>query len=174
MKNTKSERLFTVQKLCMRILFGDRDAYLDKFKTCSRAREKNNQKLGPGFFCMEHTKPLFNQMEILAFKNLYNYHICIDTLKTLKSRIPSCLYNLYTISTRNNQNLLLFTSRADTGLYISNRINCWNNCVKLIATSQKIHEIKISKFKCDLKKSLLEIQNSFDNIEWYQDLNFTL
>ena len=34
--------------------------------------------------------------------------------------------------------------------------------------------IKISKFKKDLKKTLLKIQNAFNSVEWYPDLNFTL
>ena len=63
-RKSKSKKLFSVQKLCIRILFGHQNAYLDKFKTCSRARALGNQKLGPEFFCKEHTKPLFHKMEI--------------------------------------------------------------------------------------------------------------
>ena len=33
---THSQTLFTIQKHCMRILFGDKEAYLDKFKTYCR------------------------------------------------------------------------------------------------------------------------------------------
>ena len=42
--------LFTVQKKCVRILFGDREKYLDKFKTCARVRELDSQKIGPSFY----------------------------------------------------------------------------------------------------------------------------
>ena len=38
--------IFRAQKKCIRILFGDKEAYLDKFKTCARARVKYDQKLG--------------------------------------------------------------------------------------------------------------------------------
>ena len=50
----------------------------------------------------------------------------------------------------------------------------WNNCVKLIAKSETLFEIKVSKFKKDLKQILLKIQNDYDTIEWYPDHNFTL
>ena len=58
--------------------------------------------------------------------------------------------------------------------YIKSRVNIWNNCIKLIARSETLTTIKISKFKKDLKKTLLKIQNAFNNVEWYPDLNFTL
>ena len=40
---THSEKLFTIQKHCMRILFGDKEAYLDKFKTSCRTRPIETQ-----------------------------------------------------------------------------------------------------------------------------------
>ena len=105
---------------------------------------------------------MFNKLGILAFQNLFNYQICLETLKTIKSRTPQSLFQLYVISTRNNQ------------LYLEARANIWNNCIKLIARSETLTTIKISKFKKDLKKTLLKIQNAFNNVEWYPDLNFTL
>ena len=58
---THLDRLFRVQKHCVRLLFGDLDKYLDKFKTCARARPYGKQILGSEFFCKEHTKPLFSE-----------------------------------------------------------------------------------------------------------------
>ena len=57
--NTK--KLFTVQKRCMRILFGDLEAYKEKFKTWACVREFGKQTLGETFYKKEHTKPLFLQ-----------------------------------------------------------------------------------------------------------------
>ena len=76
------------------------------------------------------------------------------------------------VSTRNNQ--LYLRARADETPYIKSRVNIWNNCIKLIARSQTLTTIKISSFKKDLKKTLLKIQNAFNSVEWYPDLNFTL
>ena len=169
---TCSEKLFKIQKHCIRILFGDLEKYLDKFKTSARTRPFETQRLGAEFFCKEHTKPLFNKLAILAFQNLFNYQICLETLKTLKSRTPQSLFQLYVVSTRNNQ--LYLRARADETPYIKSRVNIWNNCIKLIARSETLTTIKISKFKKDLKKTLLKIQNAFNSVEWYPDLNFTL
>ena len=47
--NNKLLPLFKLQKKCLRILFGDKEAYLDKFKTCARVRLFEEQKLGAEF-----------------------------------------------------------------------------------------------------------------------------
>ena len=93
-----TDRLFATQKHCIRILFGDLKAFLDKQRTCCRARPFESQRLGHEYYCKEHTKPLFHKHQILSFKNLYNYQICIETLKVLKFKYPACLFNLFTIS----------------------------------------------------------------------------
>ena len=74
------------------------------------------------------------------------------------------------VSTRNNQ--LYLRARADDTPYIKSRVNTWDNCINLIARSETT--IKISKVKKDLKKTLLKIQNAFNSVEWYPDLNFIL
>ena len=51
-------------------------------KTCTtiaQTRPFETQRLGAELFCKEHTKPLFNKLGILAFQNLFNYQICIET-----------------------------------------------------------------------------------------------
>ena len=128
---TCTEKLFKIQKHCIRILFGDLEKYLDKFKTSARTQPIETHRLGAEFFCKEHTKPLFNKLGILFFQNLLNYQICLETLKPLKSRTPQSLFQLYVISTRNNQ--LYLRARADGTPYIKSRVNIlWNNCIKLI------------------------------------------
>ena len=41
--------LFITQKKCIRILFGDTEAYKNKFMTCARSREYGSQILGDIF-----------------------------------------------------------------------------------------------------------------------------
>ena len=108
----------------------------------------------------EHTKPLFHKHKILAFKNLYNYQICLEILKILKTKIPYYLFQLHPLSSRNNQNFLV--ANRNSSLFITNIIKLWNNCLKVIFNTQTITETKISKFKLDLKKILLKVQNAFD------------
>ena len=104
--------------------------------------------------------------------NLFNYQIRLETLKILKSRTPQSLFQLYVLSTRNNQ--LYLRARADDTPYIKSRVNIWNNCIKLIARSETLTTIKTLKFKKVLKKNLLKIQNAFKSDEWYPDMNFTV
>ena len=71
----------------MRILFGDKHAYLEKFKTCCRTRPVDMQKL---------SMPLFHKNDILTYRNLYNYHVRIETLKILKSKkVPFPLNSIH-------------------------------------------------------------------------------
>ena len=72
--NSKLDPLFKIQKKCLRILFGEKKAYLDKFKTCAQVREIDNQQLGTEFYEREHSKPLFNNSSIMNAKNLHIYH----------------------------------------------------------------------------------------------------
>ena len=120
----------------MRILFGDKEAYLDKFKTSCRTRPIETQILGTAYYMKEHTKPLFHKHKILAFKNLYNYQICLETLKILKSKIPYYLFQLHPLSSRNNQNFLV--ANRNSSLFITNRIKLWNNCVKKARRGAKV------------------------------------
>ena len=57
----KINELDLIQKKCVtvRILFGDFNAYIDKFKTCGKTRPFISQILGSYFYKKENTKPLF-------------------------------------------------------------------------------------------------------------------
>ena len=90
--------LFIAQKYCIRILFGDKESYLDKFKTTARARPYGLQALGQEFYEKEHTKPLFNNHEIMTVHNLYDYQILNSMYKILKLRTPIIIYSCLHIS----------------------------------------------------------------------------
>ena len=126
-------------------MFGNKEEYLNKFKTCVRARPIESQKLGAKFYQKEHTKPLFKKTGIMAFRNLYNYHICLETLKILKTKSPHVLYNIYPLSSRNYGNFIIHQRNAT--MFISCRIKIWNDCLKLISINQSTAEAEIGKFK---------------------------
>ena len=79
-------------------MFGDYNAYIDKFKTCSRAIPIYNQILGEEFYSKEHFKPLFKNNGILAINNLYTYHCFMETFKIIKFQSPIGMYSLYSFS----------------------------------------------------------------------------
>ena len=46
---SKLKSVSTAQKHCIRIMFGDNEAYLEKHRTAARTRDIDTQKLGPEF-----------------------------------------------------------------------------------------------------------------------------
>ena len=62
--NRKFNKLFNAQKKILRVLFGDREKFLDKFRTCIRARPYPEQNLPTEFYVKEHSKPLFNSLHV--------------------------------------------------------------------------------------------------------------
>ena len=68
------------------------EKFLDKYRTCTRARPYPEQKLPSEFYIKEHSKPLFNKNNILNLKNLYFYHCANETFKILKFRSPNIMY----------------------------------------------------------------------------------
>ena len=70
------DKLFRLQKRCIRIIFGDREKFLDRFCAATRTRVFGSQSLGASFYSKEHTKPLFTDNSILTVQNLYTYLSC--------------------------------------------------------------------------------------------------
>ena len=92
--NRKFNKVFNAQKKILRVLFSNREKFLDKFRTCIRARPYPEQNLPTEFYVKENSKPLFNKNKILNLKNFYLYHCANETFKILKFRSPFVVYNL--------------------------------------------------------------------------------
>jgi hypothetical protein len=153
--------LWTIQKQCVRVLFGDREAFHDKFNTCARTRPYDQQVLGNKFYMPEHTKPLFATYKILSVHNLYTYHCFMETYKILKFRTPWSLYEKYNISERKPTLLIAgfpspnFTDRTTF---------LWN----LTAPKLKFDDFspKVSGIKNCIKRALLINQHKDLPLEW--------
>ncbi len=146
-------------------MFGDRQMYLDKFRTCARTREFGKQVLGKEFYCKEHSKPLFSKHKILAFKNFYNYQLCLDMFKLLNNEVPVTLHNLVVRSHRNNCTLLIVPKLPRNCLVYRSTV-AWNIASKALVYDKTIDEIKVGHLKSLLRTSLLELQNKHDINEW--------
>ena len=155
--------LFRAQKQCLRILFGDKDAYLDKFKTCARSRPFGNQKLGTEFYIRENSKPLFTEHKLMSVFSLYHYHSAAEAFKLLKFHIPISLYGLFTLPERPGKETFLLTSRSsDSFVYgASAALNSVRSKLKLTDFS-----ITTSSFKTHLKAVILDQQSAGDEYEW--------
>ena len=165
-------KIFTVQKHSIRILFGDRKSYLEKFQTCVRVRPKGEEKLGSEFYSREHTKPLFMEQKLLSVKNLYHYFCILDVFKILKFRNPISLYDVYKISNRESSLALITPKRSNQFFYKSSV--AWNSIYKkCLAKPDSDFTTKISYFKDELRKLLLLKQSEGKEVEW-QKSNFQL
>ena len=161
----KLNPLFLAQKKCIRIIFGDTEAYLEKFRTCARTREYGSQKLGVEFYEREHSKPLFVTHGLLCIQNLYRYHCILETYKILKYRQPISMYSLFTRS-RRKDDLLITPSLSDNFNCQSCRL--WNKYRQVCGVSDMITNTTICTFKSGLKRSLLDAQKRYDSVEFIE------
>ena len=165
------EKLFILQKKCIRILFGDLEAYLDKFRTCARARPYGDQILGAEFFRKESTKPLFTEQKLLTIHNLYTYHCCLEIFKILKFRAPLSLHDMFNLSHR--KHTLVITEKP-TDAFVYRSAVLWNKLRKNLPNfSLYDFSIKLSFLKTLTKSLLFKNQGLHDQKEWCQ-YNFEL
>ena len=155
------ESLWTSQKKCVRSLFGDYEAYQDKFKTACRTRSIDRQQLGQEFFALEHTKPLFKEHKIMSLHNLYTYHCFMETFKILKFRTPISLFSEYTLSTRKPTTII---TASPSKTFIDSSSLLWNT----IAPKLKLHDYsaKVNIVKSKLKNSILTNQHCENKFDW--------
>ena len=158
--------LFRAQKKCIRTLFGDKNAYLDKFMTCSRTRPftgKNSQQLGGEFFMKEHSKPLFNAAKLLTIHNLYSYHTTSQVYGILKYRSPISLFNTLYLSHR--KETLLITPHPSLK-YIHNASTTWNTARRILGLECTDFSTTQSLVKSTIKNHLLKSQTTGSNSDW--------
>ena len=165
-KQTKLKNIFKVQKKAMRVIFGDREKFLDKFKTCVRARPFSEQKLTAAFYIKEHTKPLYIKHKILTVQNLYFYHSCCEVFKIFKLFLPKPLYELFNFSTRSHKNLYINTPQPSDSFEYRTSV-MWNEARKILTTTPD-SSTSISVVKNELKNLLLQNQTLGDEINWIE------
>ena len=169
--SNKLTPLYTSQKHCVRILFGDKAAYLDKFKTSVRSRPYESQKLGADFYIREHTKPLFNAQKILTVQNVYQYHTLLETFKLMKTHTPISIFSCFTKSQR-KETLLISPTHSHNFLYKASSL--WNT-YRAIPGQVQEHDFSagIGYTKNKIKELLFMRQKIGDREEW-ADENFNL
>ena len=144
-------KLFRLQKRCLRIVFGDREKFLDKFCTAARTRVFGSQSLGASFYSKEHTKPFF------TVHNLYTYLSCTEFMKIVKFQTPSSIASKITLSIRNKGILVSLPAKNCHFLYNASII--WNLSINKIG-KPSIHEISPCVFKAKIKRFQLATQFS--------------
>ena len=100
-------KLFSLQKRCVRLLFGIKPTFDSSvfYETCARAKTFS-EHMAKKNYSLENTKPIFNKEKILSIYNLYVYHVFIELFKILKNRQPISLANLFQLSLRSTSFLI--------------------------------------------------------------------
>ena len=164
----KIEPLFITQKKCIRIMFGDKEAYLNKMCTSARTRSKVDQKLGHDFYVKEHTKPLFKINNLLTVHNLYKYTCLCEMFKIIKLEMPRSLLSLFHRSPRRPH---YFITPPPSSSFTYQSSHMWNSCRK--PANGITFSTSTNLVKDTIKKSLLKIQCSHGTVDW-SELNFDL
>ena len=172
LKNRPDEKLFITQKHCVRILFGNLEAYLNKFATCARARPFESQKLGSSFYMKEHTKPLFNRCKILTVQNIYKLQCINEVFKIVKFRCPYTLYQSFNISSRDTSLNIILPHQSNKFLY--NAAKYWN-CIhkRVLRDTCYLDTTTVNIIKTRSKQIILNCQ-ALDNQESWTFNNFQI
>ena len=165
---THLDKLFVLQKKCLRILFGNKDEYLDKFMTSARARPLGKQTLGSEFYARENSKPLFTRQNIMTVHNVHKYHTLLLFFKIMKLRSPIELCECFNMSRRKGTLILTPLPSINFVYQASFLWNIFRNIVNIEDFSYSL-----GKFKTTLKKAIHVRQKLGDPIEWSEE-NFEL
>ena len=181
----KLKSVFAIQKRCIRLLFGNEYSYdhAGYYETCARARTYA-EHMSPKKYCLEHTKPVFNEYKILNLSNLYVQQTFVELFKTLKIHTPISIFNLFSLSIRDTNFLLQLPKvylNISRNNFVSKSSVLWNSLVSKVFEKCLPNEsgmiikgsVRDSDFcapiqfvKNKLKGILLCHQKSGDPIEW--------
>ena len=134
--NNKLESLFSIQKRCIRLLFGKEFTFdhAGFYETCARVRTYQ-EHMAKKDYQLEHTRPIFNEQKILSLHHLYIHHTFVDLFKIVKYRTPISLYELFVPSPRNT-NLLMCLPRINRDISKQNFVFSgsliWNSVIGLL------------------------------------------
>ena len=90
---SKLQKLFNIQKRCIRILFGESYSFdhPEYYATCCRTKTYQ-EHVALKNYALEHTKPLFNKHSLLTLHNLYASRSLVELIKILKLHSPYILF----------------------------------------------------------------------------------
>ena len=185
--SSKLQKIFSIQKRCIRLLFGSQYSFdhAGYYKTCARARSFADH-MSDKQFCLEHTKPLFNKYKLLTLHNLHVYHTFLDIFKILKTHVPISLYLLFTHGQRDNLMLKLpyVSLEISRNNFVFKSSSIWNNLIENIFEKNEPSEngmiingstinsdfcATVPFIKNKLKTLLLSKQALGDEINWVKE-----
>ena len=136
----KLQNVFSAQKRCVRFLFGKKLTFdhAGYYETCARVRSYKDQ-MAPKNYCLENTKPIFNEHNILNVSNLYIHQTFVSMFKITKDHSPIAIYDMFNFSPRNNFLLLLPSLRLNLSQYnfVNRCSSLWNKFIGKVMEKNK-------------------------------------
>lgn len=199
--STKLEKLFNIQKRCVRILFGETASFdhPEFYATCARSRTYQ-EHVASKDYSLEHTKPLFNKHGLLTLHNLYALRCLVELIKLIKSHCPISMFSYFSFCPKTHHYQLLipkFNLDISKNNFVVSASSLWNACIENLldkpvlssinsqislkfisqiiipgSNSNSDMTIPIGIFKNRLKDLLLKTQKLGNSLEWVDDVNF--
>ena len=190
---SKLQKLFSIQKRCLRILFGETLSFdhSEYYLSCARTKTYD-EHVALKDYKLEHTKPLFNKNSFLTLQNLYIARTLVELFKILKLQSPISIYNNLKFCPRTEHFKLLcpkFTLGISRNNFTISSILMWNSCINKLINQPSLsipnftHGLALiipgnvknsdltmpkSTFKNRLADYLLELQSKGDHNIWCQ------
>lgn len=143
----KLDKIFNVQKRCIRLLFGEICSFdhHEYYQTCARVRTYEDH-MKEKDFTLEHTKPIFTKHKLLTLRNIYNLQTVVELFKILKYHCPSSLSDMFNFSNHANS-ILLRTPCVKLDLakrnFVFSSTNLWNSFAKHVFTKPEPTKLEI-------------------------------
>ena len=183
---SKLQKIFAIQKRCLRILYGEQLSFdhPEFYQTCARVRTYESH-VAEKDFTLEHTKPIFNKHNFLTLHHLYHQSLFMETLKILKWHRPISMFSLLQVNDFSKRHLLIppkvtLDISKNNFLYKSSLI--WNYLIQKVLVSPPLDKYtgtvipgsimnsdlsaSIGFVKNSSKQFLLNVQKQGDSDEW--------
>ena len=164
--SSKLEKLFAIQKRCIRILFGEIPSFdhPEFYETCARVRTYQNH-IAEKDYTLEHTKPLFAKHGLLTLNNMYVLRTVTELFKIIKNHTPISMFNIIPINSSSSHsriNLPNFNLTTCKNNFLVGASLLWNKCILQILDKP----ILTSVISCNKKKIEFIIPGSNKNSDF--------
>ena len=168
---SKLRNVFSAQKRCIRLLFGKQYSFdhAGYYQTCARVRSYKDQ-MSPKNYCLEHTKPIFNEHNILNLSNLYVHQTFLTIYKVMKDHTPIAIHDMFNMSSRDNLLNKLPSIRLNVSQYnfVNRCLLIWNTFIGKVMEKNKPESdgtlIPGSAENSDLCTTIPFVKNKLRNI----------
>ena len=160
----KLQDVFRIQKRVIRLLFGKQYTFdhAGFYETCARVRTYK-ENTSPKNYSLEHTKPIFNEYNILSIYNIYAQRTFIDLFKVFKIHSPISIFSLFEFSERDTSHLIKLPQiklNVSKSNYVFSSSIIWNNLVGQIFET------------CQPNKNSIIVEGSQENSDFCSTVPF--